>query len=144
MAEVHLGKVSMKVDASETRAIYRSIDKGGAEKCGCAYCRNFLAQIPDCFPREVNEFFESCGIDPFKDAEVYEMGAAEDGKNLYGGEYYFICDDPPAVYADELTNGFEFTIALPSPLTQEEFRNIKGVRCLSFVFPLAWVLKESP
>lgn len=142
MAE--LGDVIIEVDAVKTRAIYDSIERGGAKECGCSYCRNFLAQVPDCFPHEVIEFMNQCGIDPTKDAEVYEMGEVENGAYLYGGEYYFISRSSPNVDASNLNNGFEFTILNPTPLEPNQFHNIDGSKCFSFIWSIPWVLNESP
>lgn len=144
MEQAKLGRISIEVDTLRTKAIYSLIKSGGSKECGCAYCRNFLEQVPNCFPAEVIEFLETCGIDPTKDAEVYEMGSAENGRHLYGGEYYFICKSTPKIDADELPNGFEFTILNPTPLEPEEFHNIEGAKCFSFMWPIPWVLNESP
>jgi hypothetical protein len=140
-----LGKVTVEVDAEQTRRIYTAIKKGGSEECSCAYCRNYRAQLPNPLPNEVMIFLRQCGIDPSKDAEVYEMGETHSGNYCYGGEYYFISSKAPEVDADELPNGFQFTITLPSPLEPEEFRNVPGARCFSFVYDeLPWVLDERP
>lgn len=90
-------------------------------------------------------FLKQCGIDPRKDAEVYEMGETHSGFHCYGGEYYFISRSVPEVDADELPSGFQFTITAPSPLEPEEFHNVPGSRCLNFAYNEApWVLDERP
>ena len=101
---ISLGKVALEVDAEKTQRIYSQIQQGGSEACGCAYCRNYRAQLPSPLPDEVMEFLEQCGIDPSKDAEVYEMGETHSGYHCYGGEYYFISPTAPKVDADELPN----------------------------------------
>ena len=140
-----LGKVSVEVDAEQTRKIYSKIEMGGSEECDCAYCRNYRVQLPSALPNEVMEFLEQCGINPYKDAEVYEMGETIPGYHCYGGEYYFISRVAPEIDTDELPNGFQFTITLPSSLEPEEFRKVPGARCFSFVYSkLPWVLDENP
>jgi hypothetical protein len=141
---VSLGNVSVNVDVLKTKEIYASIKSWGSKDCGCAYCRNYQAQVPDCFPSEVIEFMNNCGIDPMKDAEVYEMGIAEGRKYIYGGEYYFICKSTPDFDEGIMPNGFEFTILNPTPLEPEEFHNIEGSKCSSFMWQIPWVLNESP
>ncbi|MBD3653530.1 hypothetical protein [Kangiella sp.] len=146
MNKASLGNVTVTVDSEKTKEIYSLITNGSAVDCGCSYCRNFLAQAPNCFPQDVLNFFEQCGIDPIKDAEVYEMGPVplDNELHLYCGEYYFICESEPDDVADKLPNGFEFTITAPSSLEPEEFRNIKGSMCFSFMYPIPWVLSEKP
>jgi hypothetical protein len=91
------------------------------------------------------EFLRKCGIDPSKDAEVYEMGEIRPGSHCYGGEYYLISHMAPKIDADELPNGFQFTVTEPSPLEPEEFRNVPGSRCFNFVYSeMPWVLNERP
>lgn len=119
MESIALGKVLVEVDAEETRRIYAQIEKGGAARCGCAYCRNYMALLPEPFPKEVMEFLRRSGIDINKDAEVYEMGETHPGFYSYGGEYYFISQKAPDPDADVLASGFQFTVTLPSPLVQK-------------------------
>ncbi len=135
-----LGNVVLEVDAVQTRNTYALIKDGGAARCGCAYCRNFLAQMPALFPAEVIAFFEACGIDAYKDAEVYEMGESRAGFRYYGGEYYFVCASQPPIDKGELSGGFKFTITPPSPLAQKEFRNLPDARCFNFSCEVPWVL----
>ena len=85
-----------------------------------------------------------CGIDPIKDAEVYEMGLADDGKYIYGGEYYFISKSMPKIDTCSLKNGFEFTVFNPTPLEPEAFHNIEGSKCFSFIGSIPWCINESP
>lgn len=145
MVLAKLGKVSVEVDVEQTRLIYSKIGKGGSEDCDCAHCQNYRALLPSPLPSEVMMFFEQCGIDPSKDAEVYEMGESHLGYHCYGGEYYFISHSVPEIDADELPNEFQFTITLPSPLEPVEFRNVPGSRCFSFIYwKMPWVLKERP
>jgi len=144
METATLGKVSMEVDAALTRHIYASIVSGETERCGCAYCRNYIAQLPHLFPREVIAFFEQCGIDINKDADVGQVGETRPGFYLYMGEYSFICKMPPPVDDDELPNGFKFTITLPSPVMQDEFLNVPSARCFRFSHEIPWVLNERP
>ncbi|AOE50313.1 hypothetical protein [Kangiella sediminilitoris] len=134
------------MDSAKTKEIYSSIKKDSAFECGCEYCRNFMAQMPNCFPQEVISFFEQCGIDPLKDAEVYEIGPISEDSNLhlYGGEYYFISEKHPKVDEDKLPSGFQFTINNSSACEPEEFRKSENVKHLHFLFPIPWVLDESP
>ena len=143
METVKLGNVAVEVDSEKTRELYAKISKGGSEQCGCAYCRNYRAQLPNPLPREVMLFLEQCGIDPSKDAEVYEMGEIESGGVCYGGEYYFVCTKEPEVDDGELPNGFKFSITQPSPLQPDEFSNTIGSKCFNFVYEqMPWVLNE--
>ena len=144
METATLGKISMEVDAALTRQIYSSIECGETKRCGCAYCRNYMAQLPGIFPKEVLAFFEICGIDVNKDADVGQVGEIRPGTYCYLGEYFFICKTPPLIDNDNLPNDFTFAITLPSPVTQEKFVNVPGARSFSFSCEVPWVLNEHP
>lgn len=131
-----------KSDVSATRKIYSSIKRGGAAECGCDFCNNFVSQIPDAFPQEVLVLFENLGIDPLKDAEVYELGPGiiDQNKKLYAGEYYFVSENPPDIQRVQLSDDFEICVQEPSPLMQDEFLQNKNSKCLYFQCEIPWLL----
>jgi hypothetical protein len=142
MAITEIAGIQVEVDTASTKSIYASIGMGGCNKCDCAYCRNFLIQLPGLFPPEVLLFFAHAGIDPNKDAEVYEQGELRPGIHSYGGEYYFICNAPPKTDVVTLQGGFQFAFTSPSPLAQTQFRNSKGACCFYFTCEVLWALSE--
>ena len=139
---IEIGGWVVSVDAERTRATYASIAKGGWENCGCTYCRNFGAVVLKSFPPKVLAFFAQAGIDPLKDAEVYEFGETSPGVRSYGGEYYFwgrIEQDAAGELQAEPK--FQVTFTLPSALVQPEFR-ADGAASFVFSADLPWVLEE--
>lgn len=137
-----LGDYVLEIDPERTKNTYAKIEKGGAEKCACSYCRNYLATLPTAFPKEVEQFFSEAGIDPRKDAEVYEQGEVSPGVRSYGGEYYLwgaIVSEPKKEQI--LNNGFRFAFTQPSPLAQEDFRKEDSL-CFCFIVDLPWVLEN--
>lgn len=138
MKTLVLGKSIVRVDVERTRATYASIESGGWVECGCASCKNFGAVVLKAFPSEVLAFFDRAGIDPLKDAEVYEHGESSPGFHSYGGEFYFWGEEVNAVLG-ELSEKplFKFTFMPPSPLAQEEFRH-PGALCFLFEADLPW------
>lgn len=132
----------MSVDADRTRTTYASITAGGAERCGCAGCRNFRAVVLNSFPADVLAFFERMGIDPLKDAEVYELGETDANLHAYGGEYYFwgTLESQPTREV-ECYPHFRVAVTSPSPLAQREFRE-DGALCFIFDAHLPWTLSK--
>lgn len=137
-----LGGYVLDIDVERTRNTYRTIEKGGAESCGCSSCRNYLSALPDALPKELLRFLSEAGIDVRKDAEVYENGEVSPGIRSYGGEYYFwgsIVAEPKKEQI--FANGFRFAFTGPSPLVQDEFRS-QGAICCCFDGNLPWLLKD--
>lgn len=138
---LEIGGYLLEVDSNATREIYGKISKGGSEECTCNYCKNYLAAIDSVFPKEVEDFFLSAGIDRTKDAEVYEFCEETPGIHHYGGEYYLLAKvlTHPKMPA-KLGENFNFTFTEPSPLAQDEFR-IGGSVCFTFDTMIPWKLK---
>ena len=78
------------IESDRTRQAYAGSEARGAEECSCAYCRNLVAQRSREYPRELLQFLKSVGVDPFKEAEVYELGQLGDGYILNAGWWHFI------------------------------------------------------
>jgi hypothetical protein len=77
-------------DRDATILAYGRTERGGADTCDCAGCRNFRAARADCFPPEFIALLGQLGIDPRKDAEVYHNARIAPGRHDYGGWYHFI------------------------------------------------------
>jgi hypothetical protein len=142
MTLVQISNIKIDVDVEQTKKIYASIEKGGCLKCGCAYCRNFLVQLPGLFPKEVQRFFSDSGIDPLKDAEVYELGVNPSGKHQYGGEYYFIVNGEYPLETATFSEGMQMYLSGISPLVPNEFEKVPGAVCINIAVEIPWVLRE--
>lgn len=140
--KINLGDYILEVDAERTRLTYEAIEQGGSQQCGCTGCKNYVSLQPKVLPNEVLVFFSEAGIDPFKDAEVYECGKQKSGLWEYGGEYYLwasVVNEPDT--KQEFENHFEFTFMPPSGLEQEQFKS-EGALCFYFRAQLPWVLND--
>jgi len=137
------------VESGRTRQAYADSESRGAQDCSCAYCRNLVAQRSREYPRELLGFLKSVGVDPFKEAEVYELGPAGDGYTLIGGWWHFIGaveieGEPVFLEPDPSSRSREWNVLFlgqkadlklntlpPAPLIQVEF-----------TAKLPWVLNE--
>jgi len=77
-------------DRDATIEAYSQIERGGADRCDCAWCRNFRKVRPQVFPSEFLALLGVLGIDPNKDAEVYHIARLAPGRHYYGGWYHFV------------------------------------------------------
>jgi hypothetical protein len=90
MMEARIGDQLIRYDRESTVAIYRNIENGDAEVCGCVYCQNFAAQRNSAYPASFRTVLDQLGIDPVKEGEVYASGPTVEGKFAYGGWLYFV------------------------------------------------------
>ena len=144
MTSVKIGKSVLVPDKIRTKQIYETIPCGASDSCGCLYCLNFKAQVPRCFPEEIIEFFDACGIDFNKDADVSELAPIDGEKHLYSCEFFFICSEWPKVDAGKLNENFEYSIVWPTPMLPEQFKGEQNAMCFSLIFAINWVLTDSP
>lgn len=96
----------------ERRATVRAYDqaeRGGADTCSCATCRNFRLARARVFSAKFLALLEGLGIDPHKDTEVYYIAQRTPGRHDYGGWYHFVGtldetgDFPPVDFGDGFT-----------------------------------------
>jgi hypothetical protein len=103
MTELQIGDQTIRHDREATAAAYGKIERGFAERCGCASCRNFIAQRDAAYPGSFRALLDELGIDPNKEGEAFECGPLEEGSHVYGGWFYF---------AGEMTAWGESVVAL--------------------------------
>ena len=145
MAEVRVGDQTVRYDREATATIYGTLRQGGAEECGCIFCRNFAAQRSAIYPASFTGLLEQLGIDPDKEGEVFQYGPVEDGCHLYGGWFYFVGEMVAAgernVNAPD-AHHFEFFFTSAGP-DAPEFRGRPRLT-LEFTTHVKWVLAECP
>lgn len=78
-----------EIDKLQTKALYETIDMGGAESCVCGSCKQFIELRETIFPDEIKTLFNNLGIDITKDYEVCDYGTEEDGHH-YNGWFHFV------------------------------------------------------
>jgi hypothetical protein len=62
---------------------------GDAERCGCSYCLNFIAQRQTAYPENFRLLLDQPVIDPEKEGEVYEC-SPDGNSTIYGGWFYLV------------------------------------------------------
>jgi hypothetical protein len=146
MAELQIGDQSIRYDRQATAAIYNTITSGGAEECGCIGCRNFAAQRETIYPASFRDLLQLMGIDPAKDAEVYDVGPFPGGTYVYEGRFYFIGEVIAAgernVGSLEGPDSFEFFFTRSGP-RHPAFRS-KDAIAIEFTTRVNWILPDTP
>jgi hypothetical protein len=84
------GQWNYSVDRDATARAYGQTEKGGADTCDCAPCRNFRVARDNAFPAEFLALLDKLGVDPNKDGEVYHNGRIASGRHDYAGWFHFI------------------------------------------------------
>jgi hypothetical protein len=141
MMEARIGDQLIRYDRESTLAIYRSIENGDADVCGCVCCQNFAAQRNSAYPASFRTVLDQLGIDPVKEGEVYAFGPKADGTFDYGGWLYF---GGEMVEAGERnvsafdTEHFEFFFTAHCPAAPA-FPG-RPLRAVEFTTTLNWVL----
>jgi hypothetical protein len=80
---LEIGTIRCVVDVEATRRIFSQLPTGGAEKCGCSYCRNFALARELAFPQPLRSALESAGIDWRKESEAVHYYQEPNGGNIY-------------------------------------------------------------
>lgn len=84
------GRWKYSADRAATIEADASAERGGVDGCDCANCRNFRLARQEAFPAAFLRLLDQLGIDPRKDAEVYDIGGDGPGRRRYGGWYHFV------------------------------------------------------
>ncbi len=79
-----------RIDPVRTLAAYSQSDARRAEDCACSCCRNWIAQRDIEYPLDLVQFLEMVGVDPHKEAEVWEAGPLDRGYSFNSGWWHFI------------------------------------------------------
>ena len=90
MELVELSKWSVWTDPDLTREAYALMDSGGAERCGCEACYNFLNSRHLIYSSEVLSFFEWLGIDPLLEAEVHRDVCLGNDRHRYTVAFFLV------------------------------------------------------
>jgi hypothetical protein len=90
MELLELSKWSVWTEPDLTREAYALMDSGGAERCGCEACFNFLNSRHLVYSAEVLDFFEWLGIDPLLEAEVHRDGCLGENQHRYTVAFFLV------------------------------------------------------
>ena len=145
MDEIRVGDQTVRFDRELTRQAYSLIKRGGADECGCSYCRNFSVQRSTVYPASFLSILDRLGIDPDKEDEVYELGPAG-GLLLYGGWLFFAGELVKAGERRKNESGSEFqnhfTDARMLPKPSVDFG--EHVLAVDFLTKLPWIIDGEP
>jgi hypothetical protein len=143
MEQIQLGDQIIRYDEKRTRTAYAAMKSGSAERCGCPYCRNFIAQRRSVYPEGFRPVLDQLGIDSEKEGDVFELGP-EGSLVLYNGWFYLAGELIEA--GEHLTEGGPnlqyFFRASHRPKALADFG--EEVLALEFSTKLPWVLSEQP
>jgi hypothetical protein len=143
MTEMTVGGQTVRYDPEATAAIYARLRNGWAEDCGCAGCRNLLAQRDEIYPAAFMELLHRLGIDPNKESESVADGPLGNGLHHYGGWFFFV--------GEMVTAGQYMTLISESPKFEYFFTRfgpcpkefLDGPRlAIEFEAHFRWVLND--
>jgi len=138
------GRVKYTADRAATILAYGRTERGGADTCDCAGCRNFRVARAEAFPTEFLALLDKLGVDPRKDAEVYHNARLAPGRHDYGGWYHFVGtldqtgDFPPV----DLGNGFSVWMSHASAPRLPSLEGMQVVRVEFHADAVPWLLDE--
>jgi hypothetical protein len=144
MEQLQSGDQSIRYDRERTEKAYADLKSGGAESCGCCYCRNFAAQRTTAYPEDFRQLLAQLGVDSQKEGEVYECGPA-DSMRVYGGWFYLAGELIEA--GERMTaggSGFQYYFVDAKRLPNPGADFGQNVLAIEFTMKLPWVIAESP
>lgn len=145
MTETRIGDQTIQYDRDATAAVYGSLERGGAEECGCVFCKNFAAQRSLVYPPSFRALLEQLGIDPSKEGEAFEYGPAEDGCHVYGGWFYLVGEMVAAGERNSNAIGsHEFAFWLTTNCPDAPAFCGRPLLAIEFTSHLRWVLPDDP
>jgi hypothetical protein len=86
---IHYRNWILQADAAATIAAYQDV-RSPTSYCTCHWCRNFMAWREGGYPADVLEVLSRCGLDPFRESDVYQQDLRPDeGTVLYRWFFFF-------------------------------------------------------
>ncbi len=140
----HVGRWLIEVDREATQAAY--LNEQPISACGCDYCQNYFAACSAklAYSPATVSLFQSLGITPEKEAEVYSFYANPEKTHVsYGGFYHLVgriidtADGPDYTLIDE---HFEVAFTEQNDLLSPGFP--RPAIQMEFIGFIPWVLEE--
>lgn len=94
-----------EVDTALTEQTYQNVSGGGADTCGCNYCKNYVAYRDKVFPTEIIDLFTELGIDYRKEVEATTWELLPNALHHIGGWFHF---------KGQVVAGKDYRVPLPS------------------------------
>ena len=143
MEELRLGDQLVRFDREATAAAYGNLQSGDADRCKCAYCRNFAAQRASVYPQAFRTFLDQLGIDPQKEGEVYDLAGADERRiRPTGGWFYFVGELIEKGERLIQEGDFQYWFQPSFPRAPAAFGG--EVAAIEFSAQVPWVLDEDP
>jgi hypothetical protein len=151
-----IGSAEFTFDRAATQQAFSAIEKGAPERCGCSYCRNFVAAREQVYSPPVVALLEQLGIDRTKEAETWQYCRIRPRVQQYGGFFHFCGslvsggDEMIQIGASawwhkidyaQIAPGFEAGISSRPSLVEEPFKS-KPILELCFTAEVPWLIAE--
>ena len=143
MEQVRLGDQIIGYDSVRTRTAYAAMKSLFAERCGCAYCRNFVAQRSTVYPEKFLQLLDQLGIDPEKEGDIHEFGPP--GSLMEYGGWFYVAGKliEAGERMTDAASGFQYFFRRSHmPTALADFGN--EVLALEFLTRLRWVISDEP
>jgi len=90
MESINIFGWELEIDPTATAQDYAAGESGFPEKCGCLYCRNFIAARHLAYPEPFIRLLSRLGVPQNREFDVTAWREAEPGVILYDGIFYFV------------------------------------------------------
>jgi hypothetical protein len=138
------GQWKYTADRDATILAYGRTERGGADTCNCAGCRNFRVARADSFPADFLALLDKLGVDPRKDAEVYHNARLAADRHDYGGWCHFVgtLDQTGDFLPVDLGDGFSVRMCHASAPTLPRLEGMQVVQVEFHAEAVQWLLDE--
>jgi hypothetical protein len=138
------GQWKYTADRDATVLAYSQAERGWADKCDCAPCRNFRLARTQAFPARFLALLDELGIDLRKDGEVYHNARLAPGRHDYGGWYHFVgtLDEPGDFPAVKLVDGFTVWMCHAYAPRLPTLKGLPAVQVEFHANAVPWLLDE--
>jgi hypothetical protein len=138
------GQSEYSANRDATIQAYGRTERGGAETCTCAGCRNFRVARGRILPAKFVALLDQLGIDPRKDAEVYQIARVAPGRHDYGGWYHFVgtLDQTSDFAAIDFGDGFTAWMCYATAPRLPSLDGLPAVQLEFYAKAVPWLLDE--
>lgn len=138
------GQWKYTADRAATTLAYSRAERGGADNCNCAPCRNFRVARARAFPAKFLTLLDQLGIDPRKEAEAYYNARLAPGRHYYGGWYHFIgtLDETGDFPVVDLGDGFTAWMCRAYAPRLPSLKGVPAVQVEFLAEAVPWLLDE--
>ena len=142
MTQVQFLDWAFLVDTNVAADIYLSVDKCGADKCDCSFCKNYIAKRPKLFDTQLISLFNDLWVDNTKEYEVCYLNRESNGFHLYTTWFDFAGQilDGPDFDSCNLTSNLSIAFAEKSKPADSFFNKVVKVVQMTFTLTIPWMI----